>query len=231
MAALSNNGFNFLKNKEGFRNVPYKLEGEKYYTVGYGHYGPDVIPGKTYSLAEIEAFFEKDAARHNNDVSKIWDSSMTQNMFDAMFSFSYNHGNISTTKLGQAIRNGGWKDKDKIVRIWTSSYCSGRYAQSLKRRRQAEVSLFYTNAPSDVEESGMYSGQFNDYTADDYTNIYSSPGANASQFNNASGGITTMIEPEQSDEHTRIYKATDSTIVLDELSLPMNQRNLEEENA
>lgn len=226
MAALSQSGFNFLKNKEGYRTVPYKLQGEKYYTVGLGHYGPDVIPGKEYNYTEIMSLFNKDSLRFTSDVMKIWDSSMTQNMFDAMFSFAYNHGNISNTKLGQAIKNGGWKNKEEIIRIWTSSYCSGRHASTLKKRRQAEVNLFYSNAEFDYNEQ-VYGSSFAGYRDDEYTSIYSEPGENITNF--STEGITTNMDLPQ-DEHTRIYKATESTIVLDELSLPMNQGGLDEEN-
>lgn len=95
MPTLSSRGFNFLKQQEGVRYKPYRLDGEKYYTVGYGHYGPDVNPNKIYTEAEINRLFDEDAARFTRDVMIVWQDGMTQNMFDAMFSFAYNHGNIS----------------------------------------------------------------------------------------------------------------------------------------
>ena len=71
MATLSQEGFNLLKGFEGFRNKPYHLKGEKYYTVGLGHYGPDVNPNKIYTDAECMAFFEKDKQRFEADVNKV----------------------------------------------------------------------------------------------------------------------------------------------------------------
>ena len=90
MATLSQEGFNLLKGFEGFKNKPYHLKGEKYYTVGLGHYGPDVNPNKIYTDAECMAFFEKDKKRFEEDVNKIYDKRfMNQNMFDACFCFAY----------------------------------------------------------------------------------------------------------------------------------------------
>lgn len=233
MSTLSNSGFSFLKGEEGYRNYPYRLKGEKYYTVGLGHNGPDVIPGKNYSDEEIQALFKKDELRFTQDVMKIWDNTMTQNMFDAMFSFAYNHGNISQTALGQAIKNGGWKDKDRITQIWRTSYCSGQYATVLKQRRLREVSLFYSG--SEVGNM-LYGSNFgtgyhdwtsgNDYGSTEGQNVYSSPGENISSF---SSDITTTLDNSNDNKHTRIYKANDPTIVLDELSIPMDVKKLEDE--
>ena len=39
---LSQKGFEMLKNLEGYRNKPYRLKNEKYYTCCMGHSGPDV---------------------------------------------------------------------------------------------------------------------------------------------------------------------------------------------
>jgi GH24 family phage-related lysozyme (muramidase) len=140
---------------------------EEHWTVGIGHYGKEVLPGDnvfpkyegkkivnahTYTDSEVQAFFVKDSDRFTKDVNKIWTSDMTQNMFDAMFSFAYNHGNISSTQLGRAIKNGGWKNQSNIRTIWTSSYVSGKYHDALLKRRKAEVDFFYSGSSTDSSE-------------------------------------------------------------------------------
>lgn len=158
MGQLSSEGFAFLKSLEGYKTKPYKLSGEEYYTVGLGHYGADVDPDKIYTDAECMAFFEKDSKRFTKDVNKVWKSSMSQHAFDAMFSFAYNHGNISTTKLGKQIASNPG-DESAIRSCWTTSYCSGTYAASLKRRRQKEVNFFF-------DKDLSYSSS-EDFTSDD----------------------------------------------------------------
>lgn len=82
---------------------------EKYATVGIGHYGPDVVEGRTYSDAEIQNLFAKDKQKFENDVNKIWTSDMPKGAFDALFSLAYNHGNVSKTAVGKAAKSGMWK--------------------------------------------------------------------------------------------------------------------------
>ena len=126
MATLSQEGFNLLKGFESFRNKPYHLKGEKYYTVGLGHYGPDVDPNKTYTDAECMAFFEKDKQRFEADVNKVWHEPMTQQMFDALFSMAYNHGNVSRTVLANACKGTNYQDQQKVTAIWKNLYtCNG----------------------------------------------------------------------------------------------------------
>lgn len=164
---LSQTGFNHLKASEGITYKAAKLTNkgytEPYCTVCIGHYGiqGDVVCGKTYTDAECMAFFAKDSERFTTDVNKIYDTSkgMTQNMFDAMFSFAYNHGNISQTKLGDTIKANP-KDFKTIQSVWESSYCSGAFAKGLTARRKREAALYcgssYDSAliPSGGEGSG-----------------------------------------------------------------------------
>ena len=47
---ISSNGLNLLKRFEGCRLTAYKcFSHEKYYTIGYGHYGADVKEGQRTS--------------------------------------------------------------------------------------------------------------------------------------------------------------------------------------
>ena len=49
-----------LIRKEGKELEAYKLEGEEYFTIGYGHNGPDVKEGMIITDEKAEAFLEKD---------------------------------------------------------------------------------------------------------------------------------------------------------------------------
>ena len=42
---ISDKGKELIKSFEGYKTRSYHLQGELYYTVGYGHTGADVIPG------------------------------------------------------------------------------------------------------------------------------------------------------------------------------------------
>ena len=49
-------GLALIKDYEGCRLTAYKpVPNETYWTIGWGHYGPDVKPGQTITLEEAEA--------------------------------------------------------------------------------------------------------------------------------------------------------------------------------
>ena len=231
MAQVSQNGFNFLKTAEGYSNVAYTLPGESYPTVGFGHHARDLVNGKRYSDTECMAFFKQDSKTISADVNKIWHTGMTQSMFDAMFSIAYNHGNISKTTLGKTIQNDGYKNKSKVTTTWQSSYVlpGSRYEKGLRKRRIREANLFYSegydgNAPTPpVDENNMdnyydqLAGVQNQYSSN-APSVLATAGDNI--YSQLSAGGT-----EDGQKRTRIYKYSEPTIQLDELSLPMDGNN------
>ena len=85
----------YIKSKEGCELTAYKLEGETYYTIGYGHYGPDVSKGQTITKAQADALFAQDLKNYEAAVNVYIDNyriSLNQNQFDALVSFTYNCG-------------------------------------------------------------------------------------------------------------------------------------------
>lgn len=240
MATLSQEGFNLLKGFEGFKNKPYHLKGEKYYTVGLGHYGPDVNPNKVYTDAECMAFFEKDKQRFEADVNKVWHEPMTQQMFDALFSMAYNHGNVSRTVLANACKGNNYQNQQKVTAIWKNLYtCNGL----LSKRRAKEVAYFYGNADAGTPYSGNLSSSPSDYSSAD-TNQQSGSYATGSQsndyktYNSVYSGaelntnITASLKMEGADTstviHTRIYKSSDPTVLVDELSMAMDEGEIKD---
>lgn len=115
--------------------------------------------------------------------------------------------------------------------IWRRSYCSGRYKKALTRRRRQESELFYSNAPADVNDAltpPWQSGDsFSDPGFESFESIYASSFDNDSQF--TSDITTDMGDTSSNDKHTRIYKGSNATIVLDQLSIAYNERKLEDD--
>ena len=144
----SKTGIDLIKGFEGLRQNPYKLKGEQFYTVGYGHYGADVIPDHFYSLAECETLLIHDLYRFGQHVNKYVDIyNLNQNEFDALVSFAYNIGNIDK------LTNYGKRKKDEIRTAWLL-YCrgaDGKQLNGLKARRVRELELF--NTPTDDASS------------------------------------------------------------------------------
>ena len=77
--------------REGKRNAVY-LDSVGVPTVGYGHTGPDVQVGDSWSDVRIEEAFAKDLQRFEDAINNSVHKPLTQNQFDALVSFAYNVG-------------------------------------------------------------------------------------------------------------------------------------------
>lgn len=85
----------YIKSKEGCKLTAYRLEGETYYTIGYGHCGPDVSKGQKITQAKADELFAQDLKSYEsavNDINVKYKLGLTQNKFDALVSFTYNCG-------------------------------------------------------------------------------------------------------------------------------------------
>lgn len=136
---ISTNGVVLIKSFEGFSRVACKaLPTEKYYTIGYGHYGADVKENQTISEAEAVKLLVKDLAKFVKKVNEYNRKyGFTQNEFDALVSFCYNVGNID------GITKNGTRTKAQIAdKFLAYSYSAGKYVQGLYNRRLKERKLF-----------------------------------------------------------------------------------------
>ena len=248
MPNLSLKIFNYLKFKEGIKNVAYILPGESYPSVGIGHHARDLIVGKYYSDEQICQFFRQDYTYLKTNVLKYWHPPMTQQMFDGLFLIAYNHGSVPQA-LGNLVRT-NFNNKSAVSSLWVNSAISKRYANGHRKRRQEEVSIFYgpdTGPEMDLNNISLGAGRNialspfgNEYGQDMYSGMY---GMGNNTFNFTGPTITTSApsvlaksnsniysrinasDKKNNIKHTRIYKYSEPTIKLDELSLPLTGQN------
>lgn len=139
MKQISVNGLNLIKSFEGCRLKAYKaVKTEKYYTIGYGHYGADVLPNLAITQLQAELLLLHDLNRFCAAVNKYdhiykW----TQNEFDALVSFAFNIGSIDQ------LTAKGTRTKAQIA-AKIPEYCKSgkKVLPGLVRRRTAERALF-----------------------------------------------------------------------------------------
>ena len=136
---ISQNGINLVKRFEGCRLTAYKpVAAEKYWTIGYGHYGPDVQKGQRITQGKAEQLLKSDLVRYENNVMKfnakyLWNL----NEFDALVSFAYNTGSIN-----QLVKNGKRSRAEIAEKILEyNKGADGEELAGLKKRRQAEQEL------------------------------------------------------------------------------------------
>ena len=133
----SNKGIEFIKSFEKCRLTAYKaLPTEKYFTIGYGHYGADVVEGMSISQDDANEFLRLDLKKFEGYVNKL-NLAINQNQFDALVSFTYNCGpkNLNRLVLGRTLSQ---------IADAMPLYCKagGKELKGLKRRREAERKLF-----------------------------------------------------------------------------------------
>lgn len=131
-------GINLIKQFEGCRLNAYKpVPSEKYWTIGYGHYGADVTPGMVITQAQAEIMLGIDLQRFEQAVERYTLFPLSQNQFDALVSFAYNCG---TGNLQQLVKNrNALQVADAMLRY---NKAGGKELVGLTRRRYAERVLF-----------------------------------------------------------------------------------------
>lgn len=130
-------GINLIKKFEGLRLKAYKpVSAEKYFTIGYGHYGADVKADMVITEAYATSLLRQDLTKAENTVNS-YNRSWTQNQFDALVSFTYNCG---AGNLKRLITN---RTNVQIAcAIVKYNKAGGKVLKGLVRRRKAEQELF-----------------------------------------------------------------------------------------
>lgn len=143
----SNNGIALIKKFEGCKLFAYKcLKSERFYTIGYGHYGADVKPNSVITIKQADDLLKKDIVKFEKLVNKYQNTyNFNQNEYDALVSFAYNVGNID--RLTQY----GKRPKENIAKSFTLyCYSNGQKLQGLYDRRKAESELFTTPCEENI---------------------------------------------------------------------------------
>ena len=135
----SNQGIALIKRFEGCVLKAYKaVASEEYWTIGFGHYGPDVHQGDIITKERAEELLRADLARFEQAVedSGVW----SQSEFDALVSFTYNCGAGNLRKLVKDRTHAQIAD---AMLLYVKA--GGLTLQGLVRRRKAERELFLTD--------------------------------------------------------------------------------------
>jgi len=139
--SISARGLDLIKSFEGLRLQAYKaVPTEKYYTIGYGHYGADVTKDMKITKVQADAYLKVDVQKAEAAVNKYMSKyEFNQNEFDALVSFAYNIGSINQlTALGTRSK------KTIANKILQYNKSGGKVLQGLVRRRREEWKLFTT---------------------------------------------------------------------------------------
>lgn len=134
----SDNGLNLIKRFEGCNLTAYK-DSVGIPTIGYGH-TKGVKMGMKITQAQADAYLKEDVVSAEKAVNK-YSYPYTQDMFDALTSFTFNCGANNLAKL----TNNGTRTLAQIsARIPAYNKAGGKELRGLVNRRAAEKALFDT---------------------------------------------------------------------------------------
>jgi GH24 family phage-related lysozyme (muramidase) len=166
--SASGAGLELLKRFEDCHLTAYKvLSTEKYYTIGWGHYGADVYKGMTITQEQADEMLINDVKVYEGYLNTFLSKnniSVNQAQYDALLSFTYNLGNIwesskyPTFQLKTFLINGVQNYTDEQIRDaftgWNRS--GGQELAGLTRRRNEEADMFLSDrSRPDIDEEKL----------------------------------------------------------------------------
>ena len=164
MRTIGEAGLALIKQFEGCRLTAYKpVSTEKYWTIGWGHYGPEVEEGQTITQAEADQLLLADCQRFADAVDNPQycppTDQLNGNQRDALISFSFNCG---VGRLKTLCKNRTLPQIRDAMALYNKS--GGKKLEGLVRRRSAEQALFDTpvqtvpvldNTPAPAHKAGV----------------------------------------------------------------------------
>lgn len=148
----SQRGRDLIMQFEGLRLVAYR-DVAGIWTIGYGHTGPDVVPGQRISKLRASQLLAQDLRKFERGVTQVVGTA-DQEHFDAMVSLAYNIGLRAFAKSSVARwHNRG--DEAKAANafgLWVKARVKGKLTivSGLVRRRAAEASMYREGDFADV---------------------------------------------------------------------------------
>ena len=140
----SDRGLALIKSFEGCKLTAYPDPGSggDPWTIGYGHTGPEVVPGLTIDQQQADDYLVEDVRKFEDCVDDVLEVEVTQEQFDSLVCFSFNVGcgalkGSSLLRLVNARNTAG--AASQFMR-WNKA--GGRVMAGLTRRRMAERNLF-----------------------------------------------------------------------------------------
>lgn len=140
---VSNIGINLIKEFESCKLSAYKCSAGVW-TVGWGSTGSAITDGTTWTQAQADARLAQDLAVFERGVDGSVHVELTQNMFNALVSLSYNIGlgDFHKSTLLKLLNVGDYAGAADQFLVWNKA--GGKISKGLQRRRIAERKLFTT---------------------------------------------------------------------------------------
>lgn len=126
---------------EGMRLKAYQCPAGVW-TIGVGHTGKDVYPGRVITTEEGYQLLRDDIRTAEEVVHRLVDVELTQGQFNALVDFTFNCGAtaFANSTLLKKVNARLWADASREFSKWTLA--GGKILPGLIRRREAERTMF-----------------------------------------------------------------------------------------
>jgi lysozyme len=187
---ISDTGLHFIRAHEGLRLEAYPDPGtgDKPWTIGYGHTGPEVVPGLRITAERAEELLRADVARFEAAVTRLVTVPLSQPQRDALISFAFNlgEGALARSTLLRVLNAGDYADAAKQFDRWVNA--GGKPMNGLIRRRHAERTMFESAPALPSLHGSLPPGQTSQNPANPAISL--PPGINHSE-----SGTDTIVNP------------------------------------
>lgn len=139
-------GEKLIKKFESCKLTAYKVDkNEKYFTIGWGHYGPDIKKNMKISKETADKLFKNDIKFFEDCVNNSVKVKINQSMFNALVSFTYNvgYGNLKKSSLLKYVNKKQFKKASNEFKKWNK--CGNKVLNGLVKRRELEKIEFLRN--------------------------------------------------------------------------------------
>ncbi len=139
--SYSEDGLALTRQFEGLRLDAYQ-DCAGVWTIGYGHTGTDVTPGKRITEFEAEALLRADVAGAVACVNRVVTVPIRQSQFDALVDFCFNAGTraLTTSSLLRYLNQESFEEAAVQFGLWV--HAGGKVVDGLVKRRAAEAAMF-----------------------------------------------------------------------------------------
>lgn len=159
MRTISENGLLFTSLWEKFIPVAYKAtHSEKYYTIGWGHYGADVKQGQQITKQAAIDLLKLDMSKAVKKADALVSQSFSQSQFDAICDLCFNVGtgviekDATLNDFDDAVRNGDVINTRRIMAQFINQ--NGKPLLGLRRRTAGRLALFDGKSAIEAESIG-----------------------------------------------------------------------------
>lgn len=136
-------GIALIKRFESFKPQAYRDSGGVL-TIGWGHTGPDVVPGLLWTQEQGDmAFLDDLLVKAEEPVWRMVTYELDENQYSAIVSLCYNigEGHFATSSALAVLNAGDFEDVPDHMRLWDKDH-TGKIQKGLIARREAEIDLW-----------------------------------------------------------------------------------------